>query len=279
MLVNANETEHQKQPHNNGQWINFRALRWAYDQEDLTVTAKAVLITLAIHASEHGYTWPGVERIATTWGMDRETVRRQIETLLVRRKIYRTKKRCGATGQVKVYRLPKITYESDGKCPIFENHESGGKARDKRGISGGKSTPNNDNNRTTNKYDDAIRACGNSTLLAPANRSSKSDSFLSLGYQNQPAQTHVKWPEFAAWCRSKSGTPTEIGFWTWLCSQKPQWRNKVQQNFDVEGYELDGKFLTVDEATQRGRENPELLTKFRKATKSGDKIHILSLGT
>jgi len=85
----------------------------------------------------------------------------------------------------------------------------------------------------------------------------------------------VKWPEFAAWCRSKRGTPTESGFWKWLRGQKPQWRNKVQQNFDVEGYKLDGKFLTVDEANQMGRENPELLTKFRKATKRGDKIHVL----
>src|SRR5262245_1913006 len=133
MLLNANKTEQQKQPRNKGQWINFRALQWAYDQYDLSVTAKATLLTFAMHANGRGYTWPGVERIASTWGMDRETVRRQIERLLVRRKIYRTKKRCGATGQVKVYRLPKITYESDGQCPTFENHESGGKARDKRG--------------------------------------------------------------------------------------------------------------------------------------------------
>jgi hypothetical protein len=59
--------------------------------------------------------------------------------------IYPTKKRCGTTGQVKVYRLPKITYESSGKCRSFRNNQSGGKARDKRGVSGGKSAPNNDN--------------------------------------------------------------------------------------------------------------------------------------
>jgi len=275
--VNANETEHQKQPHNIGLWINFRALQWAYDQGGLPVTAKAVLITLAIHANESGYTWPGVERIASAWDMDRETVRRQIEALLVRRKVYRTKQRRGATGQVKVYRLPKITYESGGKCRPFGNHESGDKARDKRGIRGGKSTPNNDNDRTTNKYHDGSKALGNSTSLAPANGSPKSVSSFFEGHQNQnqSVPNHVKWPEFAAWCRSKRGTPTESGFWKWLRGQKPQWRNKVQQNFDVEGYKLDGKFLTVDEANQMGRENPELLTKFRKATKRGDKIHVL----
>ena len=103
------------------QSINLRALQWAYDQNDLGVTAKAVLVTLAMHANDQGYSWPGVERIASTWGMDRETVRRQIEALLVRRMIYHTKKRRGATGQVKVYRLPKITYRSGGKCRAFDS--------------------------------------------------------------------------------------------------------------------------------------------------------------
>jgi hypothetical protein len=118
---------------------------------------------------------------------------------------------------------------------------------------------------------------GNFTPVAPANGSPKSVSSFFEGHQNQnqSVQNHVKWPEFAAWCRRKRGTPTESGFRKWLCGQKPQWRNKVQQNFDVDGYELDGKFLTVDEATQRGRENPELLTKFRKAVKRDGKIEII----
>jgi len=275
--VNPNETEHQKQPHNIAQWINFRALQWAYDQDDLNVTAKATLMTFAMHANERGYTWPVVERIASVWGMDRETVRRQIKALLVRRKICRTKKRRGATGQVKVYRLPKITYESSGKRRSYGNHESGGKARDKRGISSGKSTPNNDNNRTTNTYQDISKALGNSTTLARAkgNPKSVSSSFEVHQNQNQPVQNHVKWPEFAAWCRSKRGTPTERGFWKWLLGQKPQWRNKVKQSFDQTGYVLHGQFLIDEEANRRGRENPELLTKFRKATKRGDKIHVL----
>src|SRR4051794_26198870 len=98
------------------QSINIRAFQWAYDQNDLSRTAKVVLMTFAIHANDQGYSYPSVEFIASRWGMDRDTVRRQIEVLLVRRLIYRTKKRRGATGQVKVYRLPRITYESGGKC-------------------------------------------------------------------------------------------------------------------------------------------------------------------
>src|SRR5215831_19279225 len=164
------------------QSINFRAMQWAYEQDDLNVTAKAVLVTFAVHANERGYSWPGVERIASTWGMDRETVRRQIERLLVRRKIYRTKKRCGATGQVKVYRLPKITYESGGKRRCFEKNGSGGKARDKRGISGGKSAPNNRIIEERKKNHDASKALGNSTPLASANGSPKSVSPFFEGH-------------------------------------------------------------------------------------------------
>src|SRR5262245_22740033 len=50
------------------------------------------------------------------------------------------------------------------------------KAAAKRGISGGKSTTNNDNNRTTNKYHDALRAWGNSKPLASTNGAPKSVS-------------------------------------------------------------------------------------------------------
>jgi hypothetical protein len=257
--------------------MNWRAVQWAYDQDDLNVTAKATLMTFAMHANERGYTWPGVERIASTWGMDRETVRRQIQALLVRRKIYRTKKRCGATGQVKVYRLPRITYESGGKSRCFANDESGGKARDKRGISGGKSAPNNDTDITTKKYHDARIALGNSIPAVLDDTSAALVSSFSLGdqNQNQPLQSDVKWPEFAAWCRSKGGRPTEPGFWKWLSGQKPQWRNKVKKTFDESGYELDGQFLTVDEANQRGAANPELIVKFRKAVKRDGKIQIV----
>ena len=95
--------------------MNWRAVQWAYEQDNLNVTAKAVLISYARHANAKGYSWPGVERIASTWGMDRHTVRRQIRELLARRKIFPTKKTRGSTGQVKVYRLPRITWESGRK--------------------------------------------------------------------------------------------------------------------------------------------------------------------
>jgi hypothetical protein len=96
-----------------------------------------------------------------------------------------------------------------------------------------------------------------------------------VGHQHQPIQNHVKWPEYAAWCRSKGGKPTEKGFWTWWGKQKSQWRNKVKKAFDEIGYELNGKFLTSDEANRLGRENPDSLTKFRKAVRRDGKIEII----
>jgi hypothetical protein len=243
--------------------MNFRAVQWAYEQDDLKVTAKATLMSFAMHANERGYTWPGVERIASTWGMDRETVRRQIDALLVRRLIRPTKKRCGATGQVKVYRLPKIAYESGGKCRPFENDESGGKARDKRGISGGKSAPNNEHDEQGTK------------------KNSSGFVFEGHQHQNQPARDHIKWPEFVAYCasqkgkrtkdgRTHDGIPRDDGFWKWLLGQNPYWRNKVKPRDRIDGFVLDGKFYPADEANRMAQENPELALKFRPATKRGD---------
>jgi hypothetical protein len=124
------------------QSINIRAMQWAYDRDGLGVTAKAVLMTFAMHANAQGYSWPGVGFIASTWRMDRKTVRRQIEALLSLGVIRPTKKRCGATGQVKVYRLPKIAYESGCQRHPFENDESGAKESLKSPISGGGFPPN-----------------------------------------------------------------------------------------------------------------------------------------
>ena len=260
------------------QSVNIRAVQWAYGQEGLSVTAKGVLMTFAIHANERGYTWPGVDHIAFIWGMDRKTVRRQIERLLVRRLIFRTKKRIGVTGQVKVYRLPKVTYGSGSKSTRLQNDETGAKESLKSPTSGGKFPPNNDNNRTKNKNHDKCATSGNSIPAISSDTEIGKSGFVFEDYQNhnQPARCHVKFREFATWCRRKGGQPTEKGFWKWLRGQKPQWRNKVSKDFYAEGYELNGKFLTAEEAIQMGREDPELLLKFRRVTKHGDKSHIIN---
>lgn len=257
------------------QAINLRALRWAYDQNDLGVTAKAILVTFAIHADQRGYTWPSVDRIAFTWQLDRRTVRRQIEALLVRRRICRTKKRCGFTGQVKVYRLPKIAWESGGGMHRFENTESWHEAKTKRGQSSGEMHPEHNNNKQTSKSPPTPTG-GNATPTASTKATHQSDVCVE-GYQhqNQPPQNHPKWSEFAGWCHRQGGAPTSQGFWTWLAKQKPQWRNKVRKDFTESGYVLDGQFLTADEANRRGMADPELLTKFRKAVRRKGAIKIV----
>jgi len=45
--------------------------------------------------------------------------------------------------------------------------------------------------------------------------------------------------------------------------------------FDETGYELDGKFLTSEKANRLGMENPDLVTKFRKAVRREGKIEII----
>jgi hypothetical protein len=157
-----------------------------------------------------------------------------------------------------VYRLPKITYESGGKSRPFENHESGDKAGHKWGISGGKSTPNNINNRTTNKYHDELTTLGKSTPSTSTDAQVGKSGFVVEGHQNQnqPTQSHIKWREYDVWCRSKGGIPSEKGFWTWLSKQKPQWRNKVKKSFNEPGYVLDGKFFTVARQTRWANRTP-----------------------
>jgi hypothetical protein len=270
-----------------GQSINFRALQWAVAQRNLPAPARHILLIFAIHADERGYTWPGVDRIASISGQDPGTVRKGIEEILGKRRIFRTKKRRGATGQVKVYRLPRITYERGGKSNPFENDESEGKARDKRGISLGNSAPNNGIMKKEQEHhhqaSDELMTLGTSVPLISSNEGSTSDpsesSIFVEGHhhQNHLAREHIKWPEFATWCGSQKGKPakesrvhdgipTEKGFRKWMRGQKPEWRNKQSQ---IDGYELDGEFLTPEEANRIAAENPRLLVedRFRRARK------------
>ena len=121
-----------------------------------------VLMSFALHADERGYSWPGVDHIGSTWRMDRKTVRRGIAQLLASRSVFPTKRRFGATGQVKVYRLPKFTWESGGKRTPFKKSERVPKESPKRPISGGGFPPNNINNDkgTYHYYDTRSRTRG-----------------------------------------------------------------------------------------------------------------------
>ena len=138
------------------------------------------------------------------------------------------------------------------------------------------SQPLTNNDRRKERKKNHGTALGNSIPGVSSNANRSSVSFCSAYQnQNQPVQNHVKWPEFATWCRSKGGPPTESGFWKWLGGQKPQWRNKVRQNFDERGYVLEGKFFTPEEANQLAVKNPEIIGKFRRAVKRDGKTRII----
>jgi helix-turn-helix protein len=265
------------------QSVNIRALQWAYERTGLTATEKAVLISFAIHADKQGYSFPSVSHISHTFVLDRRTVRRAIRALLVRHSLRPTTKSYGKTGQVKVYRLPKITWESGGEMHPFKKHQRGHKAGHKWGISGGEMTPNNEYDEQGTKHHSELMTLGTSVPVAPKKASSSSkEVFKGHHHQNQSAREHPKWPEFVAYCasqegkpvknsrgRTHDGIPTEDGFWKWLLGQKEQWRNKVKPA-DIPGQTLDGKFYTQDQAIQMGKENPELITSFIPAIKKRD---------
>jgi hypothetical protein len=154
----------------------------------------------------------------------------------------------------------------------------------KGSIRGSKSTTNPDtDNHESISIDDTLRVAITAGEQLNGELSKSFVEKYQYQKQNSVARDHVKWPEFAGWCRSKRdkrglpGAPTEEGFWKWLCAQKPQWRNKVKERFEESGYVLNGKWHSTEEANQLGRENPEIITKLRPAVKRNGKIIAASI--
>ena len=161
------------------------------------------------------------------------------------------------------------------------------KAATKRGISGGKSTPNNEHNEQGTKNNDEFKTLGNSIPAALSSVLHPS-GFVFGAHQhlNQSARDHPKWQEFAAYCASQKGkpakdgrihdgTPREDGFRKWLLRQDPYWRDKVKPRDHIDGFVLGHTFYPTDEANRMAEENPELALKFRRATKRGVNVHVI----
>lgn len=266
--------------------MSWQALQWALDCDKYeSVTEWAVLIALADHADKRGYTWPSKKFIALRCRLHHASVARAISALIAGKLIFRTKKRRGKTGQVEVFRMPKSCWESGLKSEASKAAQSGHKASHKVRTRCLKSETNLDtDNQEPISSDNTLRVASTSGKQT----NTAVSVFFPEGYQyqklpDQPARDHIKWPEFAAWCRTKRnrkgqpGTPTETGFWKWLCGQTPQWRNKVSKLAPETGCVLDGKFLTQLEAEARAKDDPTLLDqgKFRKAIRRNGKIIIL----
>ena len=136
------------------------------------------------------------------------------------------------------------------------------------------------NNEQNHQASDEFKTLCTSIPATPSNAStSGSSNFVKdeHHHQSRSARQHIKWPEYAAYCGSQKGKPAKDGrvhdgipnpkgFWKWLSGQKPEWRNKQSQ---IDGFELDGKFLTPEEANRIAAENPRLLDegRFRRARK------------
>src|SRR4029453_12858672 len=134
--------------------------------------------------------------------LHRTTVARAVKALLVRRAIYETKKRRGTSGQVKVYRMPKITYESGLKSDTSSKGQSVAQVSYKCRTSVANKTTNLDpDNREPNISDS--KALGNSLAEGVNKLPAQESKSFSGSYQN-----HIKWGEFASWCEKKDGKPT-----------------------------------------------------------------------
>lgn len=133
------------------------------------------------------------------------------------------------------------------------------------------------NNEQEHHASDELMTLGTSVPLISSNEGSTSDPSESSNFvedhhhQGHSAREHIKWPEYATWCGSQKGKPakdgrvhdgmpTEKGFRKWMRGQKPEWRNKQSQ---IDGFELDGKFLTREQANRIAAENPRLLDEGR----------------
>jgi len=97
----------------------------------------------------------------------------------------------------------------------------------------------------------------------------KGSSFLGSKESSISAkqQRTKQFEEYATWCFSKGGEPSEKGFRTWRQSQGD--RHK--------GYVIYGKFYTKKQALEMAQKNPELLDKglFRSATRINGKITVV----
>lgn len=84
--------------------MSFQAMAWAVKQKTGDASGRALLLTLANYADEHGKCWPSLSRLAEDCEMHRATVIRKLETLRDLGLITREQKQTPA-GTYNVYHL------------------------------------------------------------------------------------------------------------------------------------------------------------------------------
>ena len=238
---------------NSRRWINTSAVEWALDQE-LPAGMKLVLVTFAAHCDEHGESWPSVKRIAKKSKMVRETVRDAITSLNAKKLLIDTGRRGGTTNQVKIYRC---ALERVAVTTPFIQDQSGGK-----GVA--VTTPLKGESKGSQR---AVKGAVKGAVVTTTNKEQWNNG--------------TKKKEKGAGTVPSTGTGK--GFVKELVLQASEapsvFEGKHQQPDYVAGWDLDGKFLSQEEAERMGKANPKLLDegRFRRARKGHDgKIVIIS---
>ncbi len=105
-------------------WINHQAVEWAWHCDKVNSTAERVtLVSYAKHCDERGYSGVSVRNIASTWHLHHGTVSLARDRLISARLLHKSKKRRGQTRQTKVYKLPKIAWESGLQTDALKNEK------------------------------------------------------------------------------------------------------------------------------------------------------------
>ena len=98
---------------------------------------------------------------------------------------------------------------------------------------------------------------------------------LRAAWGERPINQHLKWPQYALWCKSMNGRPTDKGFWTWLSKQKSCWRNRVRSDADEAGFVLDGnlrRFYPAAEANMMAAGDTGLINRFQRSVRRNGKV-------
>jgi hypothetical protein len=109
--------------------VSFDALAWAAKQRPGNLASKMVLLALANYANEAGEAYPSNAAIADFGDMNPKTAIAAIDRLEEMELIADTGKRCGRSGQIKVYKLnlesiPKTEASQKRKHPKNGNKDS-----------------------------------------------------------------------------------------------------------------------------------------------------------
>jgi len=260
----------------------FSLMNSVRDHCEQSAMNKFLLLVIATYCDGNGFCYPSNEKLAKAIGKSTRSIRRMLRQLEADGELEIISPGIGRDTK-RIISLTRYATEKTGHSYVpFKPDKAVSAKPDKvmsplnRTRSRAKRTVTANDNSHEQPSDAAV-PCGTSIPTAPAKPVPEESGKFEKDYQNHadaPVQSHVKWPEFVEHCHSKGGQPTEKGFWTWLSRQKEQWRNKRAPDFDEQGYTLHGKFMPAHEANLMAVKNPELITKFRRASRRNGKVHV-----